>query len=375
MKTLVTGGTGVTGSALVNRLLDDGRAVVVLDNKEGYKTDELRQRGAKVVIGTITDAATVARCMEGIQVVHHVAAAFREMHLPDREYAEINIEGTRIVAEAALSQGVRKFVYCSTCGVHGDVERPPATEDSPIAPRIITSARSTRANSSPSLIHERGLPSTILRPNAIYGPGDPGRYYMIFKRVRKGSFPMFGSAKPSTTASTSTISSMPSCSREAGTGDSARHTWSRTNITSKSRTSSARGAGHGHGSEDSALSDLAARRRRTHRGKDLQAIRNRAANLSRRVDWFRLDRAFDIGKAKRELGYRPKVGLTKDSAAPMHGTGRGHALVSAPAKRHNSAPPSWHTRPGERTCTQSGGWCRARRSFTSFSTDSVPRRT
>ena len=55
MKTLVTGGTGVTGSALVRRLLAEGRHVVVLDNKEGYKTDDLRRLGAQVVIGTVTD--------------------------------------------------------------------------------------------------------------------------------------------------------------------------------------------------------------------------------------------------------------------------------------------------------------------------------
>ena len=154
-------GTGVTGSALVRRLLDAGRAVVVLDNKEGYKTDELRRRGAEIVIGTITDAATVARCMEDVEVVHHVAAAFREMHLPDREYAEINIEGTRIVAETALARRVRKFVYCSTCGVHGDVRKPPATEDSPIAPSDYYQRTKYEGERVTLACHERGLPSTI----------------------------------------------------------------------------------------------------------------------------------------------------------------------------------------------------------------------
>lgn len=310
MKTLVTGGTGVTGSALVRRLLDDGRAVVVLDNKEGYKTDELRQRGAKVVIGTITDAATVARCMEGIEVVHHVAAAFREMHLADGEYAEINIEGTRIVAEAALRQGVRKFVYCSTCGVHGDVKRPPATEDSAIAPSDYYQRTKYEGELVTLANHERGLPSTILRPNAIYGPGDPGRYYMIFKRVQKGSFPMFGSGK------------------------TLYHSLYIDNLVDAFMLAEKPGLGLGQAylvadEHHVEIEDLVRRVARA-MGTEVKIPHYPVWPLivaghivektckpfgisppifPRRVDWYRLDRAFDIGKAKRELGYRPKVGL------------------------------------------------------------------
>lgn len=310
MKTLVTGGTGVTGSALVRRLLDDGRAVVVLDNKEGYKTDELRQRGAEVVIGTITDTATVARCMEGVEVVHHVAAAFREMHLPDRDYAEINIEGTRIVAAAALSQGVRKFVYCSTCGVHGDVKRPPATEDSPIAPSDYYQRTKYEGELVTLAHHERGLPSTILRPNAIFGPGDPGRYYMIFKRVQKGSFPMFGSGK--TLYHSLYIDNLVDAFMLAEQPDL--------------------GLGQAYLIADEHHVEIEDLVRRVARAMGTKVkiphypiwplvvaghVVEKACKpfgisppiFPRRVDWFRLDRAFDIGKAKRELGYNPKIGL------------------------------------------------------------------
>jgi nucleoside-diphosphate-sugar epimerase len=306
----VTGGTGVTGSALVRRLLDEGRAVVVLDNKEGYKTDELRQRGARVVIGTITDTATVARCMEGVEIVHHVAAAFREMHLPDRDYADINIEGTRIVAEAALNQGVRKFVYCSTCGVHGDVKRPPATEDSPIAPSDYYQHTKYEGELVTLAHHERGLPSTILRPNAIFGPGDPGRYYMIFKRVQKGSFPMFGSGK------------------------TLYHSLYIDNLVDAFMLAEQPGLGLGQAyliadEYHVEIEDLVRRVARA-MGTEVKIphypvwplvvaghVVEKACKpfgisppiFPRRVDWFRLDRAFDIGKAKRELGYNPKIGL------------------------------------------------------------------
>ena len=60
MKILVTGGTGFTGKALVRRLLNDGHQVVALDFQEGLKTQELREWGAEVVIGTVTDKEVVA---------------------------------------------------------------------------------------------------------------------------------------------------------------------------------------------------------------------------------------------------------------------------------------------------------------------------
>lgn len=310
MKTLVTGGTGVTGSALVRRLLDEGRSVVVLDNKEGYKTGELRARGAEVVIGSVTDRATVARCMAGVQVVHHVAAAFREMHLPDREYAEINIEGTRIVAEEALKHGARRFIYCSTCGVHGDIKQPPATEDSPITPSDYYQRTKYEGELVTLACHERGLPSTILRPNAIYGPGDPGRYYMIFKRVKKGSFPMFGSGK--TLYHSLYIDNLVDAFLLAESPD--------------------RGLGQAYLIADEHFIEIEQLVRSVARamGREVRIphypvwpivvaghVVEKACKpfgisppiFPRRVDWFRLDRAFDISKAKRELGYRPAIGL------------------------------------------------------------------
>jgi nucleoside-diphosphate-sugar epimerase len=134
MRALVTGGTGFTGSHLVRRLLARGDQVRVLDAAPGLFHDELRQLGAEITLGSVTDAALVDRQVAGTDVVFHLAAAFRKINLPKREYWEVNCQGTRHVADACLRHEVRRLVYCSTQGVHGHVARPPGDESSPIAP-------------------------------------------------------------------------------------------------------------------------------------------------------------------------------------------------------------------------------------------------
>ena len=194
MRILVTGGTGFSGTALVSRLLDEGHSVVSLDSKEGLQCDMLRSRGAEVLIGSVTDPAMVNRSMKHVELVFHLAAAFRELNVPDSFYDQVNVGGTRIVLHAARQAGVRKFVYCSTCGVHGNVEHPPANEDAPIRPADYY--QRTKYEAEPLVKRESGdMEVVILRPAAIYGPGDPERFFMIFHRVAKGTFPMFGSGK------------------------------------------------------------------------------------------------------------------------------------------------------------------------------------
>ena len=163
MKCLVTGGTGFTGKALCLRLLQEGWAVVSLDYKEGLKTDELRRAGAEVIIGSVTDRAVVERAMAGVDTVYHLAAAFRELNVPNAYYDEVNVGGMRIVAEAAVRAKVRRLIYCSTCGVHGNVDHPPADETAPIQPAIRHNPRIRRL----AAIDKKASPRTRLGDTLI----------------------------------------------------------------------------------------------------------------------------------------------------------------------------------------------------------------
>ena len=195
MRLLVTGGTGFTGKALVKRLVESGHEVIALDYKEGLDTEEIRQWGVRVMIGSVTDEALVNETMQGVKIVHHLAAAFRELNVPDTYYQKVNVGGTETVLKAAEAAGVRRLVYCSTWGVHGNVKNPPADEDAPIAAADYYQQTKYEAEPLVNEFGQRGLKTAIVRPAAIYGPGDPERFGMIFRRVNKGSFPIFGSGK------------------------------------------------------------------------------------------------------------------------------------------------------------------------------------
>jgi nucleoside-diphosphate-sugar epimerase len=310
MKILVTGGTGFTGKALVRRLLDMGHQVVALDYKEGLKTQEIRDWGAEVILGSVTDMDVVRRAVEGAEVVHHVAAAFREMDVPETYYHEVNVGGTRNVLQAAFDAGVRKVVYCSTCGVHGNVDHPPAGEDAPIQPADYYQRTKWEAEPVAREFFARGLKTTILRPAAIYGPGDPERFFLIFKRVAKGTFPMFGNGR--TLYHPLYVDNLVDAfvlAMEDGKGD-----------------------GEAYLIADEQYLEIEDLVRRVGRalGVDVKIPHYpvwpvvAAGHLCeavckpfgivppifpRRVDWYRQNRAFKIEKARRDLGYQPRVGI------------------------------------------------------------------
>lgn len=310
MKVLVTGGTGFTGKALVRRLIEMGHQVVALDYKEGLKTREIREWGAEVVLGSVTDMDAVRRAVDGAEVVHHVAAAFREMDVPERHYYEVNVEGTRNVLQAALDAGARKVVCCSTCGVHGNVDHPPAGEDAPIQPADYYQRTKWEAEPVAREFFERGLRTTILRPAAIYGPGDPERFYLIYKRVASGTFPMFGN------------------------GRTLYHPLYIDNLVDAFLLAMEDGKGEGEAYliADEQYLEIEDLVRRVGKALGIEVkvphypvwpvvvaghIVEKACKpfginppiFPRRVDWYRQNRAFRIDKAKRDLGYQPRVGI------------------------------------------------------------------
>jgi nucleoside-diphosphate-sugar epimerase len=232
--------------------------------------------------------------------------------VPERHYYEVNVDGTRNVLTTAARAGVKKVVYCSTCGVHGNIDDPPADETAPIQPADYYQQTKYEAEPFVREWNRRGLPTTILRPAAIYGPGDPERFFLIFKRVARGIFPMFGDGKTLyhplyiDNLVDAFVAAMPP---EVGNGEA--YLIADENYIEIEELVKAVAAVLGVTvtiPHYPLLPLLLA-------GHLCEQICKPFAVtppiFPRRVDWYRQNRAFDIRKAKRDLGYKPLVGLTE----------------------------------------------------------------
>jgi nucleoside-diphosphate-sugar epimerase len=188
---LVTGATGFTGGHLARRLAAAGRSVRALV-RDPSRASDLASNGIELVAGDLRDPRALARATAGVDIVYHIAAVYREAGIRDDVYRAINATAVQQLIEAAAGNGVRRVVHCSTVGVHGDIEHPPANEDAPLKPGDIYQRTKLEGE---RLARETGarldLPVTIVRPTGIYGPGDR-RLLKVFRGVARRRFPMLG---------------------------------------------------------------------------------------------------------------------------------------------------------------------------------------
>ena len=199
MKVLVTGATGFTGGHLAALLAargDDVRALVRPRSRARFDRSRLPSAGVIAVEGDLTDAAAVRRAADGVDVVYHIAATYREAGQPDSAYRDINVQGTMHVVEAARAGGAKRMVHCSTGGVHGHIAHPPATEAAPFNPGDVYQETKLEAERAARTFGDRsGFDVVVVRPIGIYGPGDT-RFLRMFRGLARGKFPMIGSGTP-----------------------------------------------------------------------------------------------------------------------------------------------------------------------------------
>lgn len=195
MKVALTGASGYTGGHILRRLLLRGDRVRALV-RQGSVTPDLLSSGAEVVQGAFDNVEAARRLVEGCDAVMHIAAVYRTAGHKDSYYREVNVEGTRKLLLAAVGAGVRRFVHTSTVGVHGDVKNPPADEDAELSPSDIYQETKAEAEAmAREFGRAHGLEVAIVRPGAIYGPGET-RLLKVFKSIARGRYAVVGTGTP-----------------------------------------------------------------------------------------------------------------------------------------------------------------------------------
>ena len=194
-KMLVTGAAGFIGGALFKRLVEYGLDTVgtVLHESEA---EQLRNHGYRAEVLDLASEAEWDSLLRDIDIVFNIAAMFMETEHGEAMYHKVNVEGTLKLVQAAARCGVKRFVHCSTVGVHGNVKEVPCKETSPFNP--MDEYHRTKLDGELAVLDfARTLPPdgmlvTVNRPAMVYGPGDV-RMLKLFKAVVSGRFRMVGS--------------------------------------------------------------------------------------------------------------------------------------------------------------------------------------
>lgn len=303
---LVTGGTGFIGRHLGRRLLAEGCRVRVL-----CRCADLGDLAGAVEAapGDVTRPETLAAAVAGADAVYHLASALGATPFGPQGFFAVNAEGTENVLAAARAAGVRRVVHCSSVGVLGGVRGAPASEDAPLAPED-DYERSKAEGERIALRHAAaGLAVVVVRPGWSYGPGDRRTFKLIRAIARRRFFFVGdGTTRTHPVYVDDLVAGMARCrTAELAAGEVVTLAGDEI-VTIEGlcrRIAAALGV---------TLTGLHVPREplRTLAGALEAAFKavGREAPLTRaKVDFFLKHRAYDTAKARRLLGFAPRVGL------------------------------------------------------------------
>jgi nucleoside-diphosphate-sugar epimerase len=180
---LVTGGAGFIGSNIVDKLLERGDAVKVLDNFSTGREENVKHfaEDVELIRGDIRDAGTVDEAVRGCDfVIHQAALASVPRSIDDPTSSnQVNVQGILNLLEAAVKHSIARFVYASSSSVYGDSETLPKVETMPTAPKSPYAVTKLCGEWYCRVFGEiHGLTTVSLRYFNVFGPRqDPNSQY------------------------------------------------------------------------------------------------------------------------------------------------------------------------------------------------------
>jgi len=177
LSVLVTGGAGFIGSHTADMFLADGFEVVVLDDLRSGRLENVSQHvgegGFRFVRGDVRDSCLVRNLVSDVDCVVHLAAlisvpeSIKDPVLTN----DVNVNGTLNLLKASVDFGIKRFVYASSCAVYGNAESLPIKEDCPARPESPYGVSKLVAENCVRTFHEDfGLETVCLRYFNVYGP-------------------------------------------------------------------------------------------------------------------------------------------------------------------------------------------------------------
>lgn len=197
---LITGATGLLGSHIVEQLRKQNKPVRVLIRR-GSDRSWLETQNVEFVEGDVTDAASLQRACQGVDVVYHAAARVGDWG-PWEEFQRITIDGTQKLVDAAAAAKVRRFVHVSSISVYGYHTKEGTIDEAygekhGLGYKMYKWAYYTRSKvRAEELVwqahREKRLQATIIRPAWIYGPRDRTTIFRLANLIKTGKAKILG---------------------------------------------------------------------------------------------------------------------------------------------------------------------------------------
>jgi nucleoside-diphosphate-sugar epimerase len=192
----ITGATGFVGSHLAEACTARGLLVSTLA-RPNSDTALLERLGVTIHRGDLGDAAAVGRALEGADVVVHCAAKVGDWG-PVEEYRTVNVQALRVLLDACKGRPLQRFVHMSTLGVYAARDHYGTDETEPLPARHIDGYTQTKVEAEQQVLHAyraNGLPVVVLRPGFVYGPRDRTVLPRLIDLLRRRHFNYLGGGK------------------------------------------------------------------------------------------------------------------------------------------------------------------------------------
>jgi len=190
---LITGSAGFLGSEIVRQAVNDSLSVIATD-----RIDNTKFLDVDFICADILDPESLLKPFRGIDVVCHVAGLahiFEKSKYEKAPFYEVNVIGTKNVANAAVRAGVKHFLFISSVSVYGG-EAEGKDEESKCHPETPYAESKWQAEQVLiNLCEKVGMDLTVLRLATLYGEGDPGNVARLIRLIDRGRFIWVGNGK------------------------------------------------------------------------------------------------------------------------------------------------------------------------------------
>ena len=321
-RVLVTGATGLVGSHVAERVIGMGIPTrVVVRNPDAASW--LSELGVEVVAGDMTDSQSLGKAAEGVTVVVHCAAKVGDWG-PVDSYRDVNVRGLETLIEACCGTGMlKRFVHISSLGVYEARDHHGTDESEPPSRVGIDGYTLTKVESEDLALSHCDpvkFPLVVLRPGFVYGRRDRTVLPRLVERLRSGGFKYLGSGEQllnNVYVDNLVDAVLLAIGRDDVIGEVFNITDDRLVTKREFIGTIAKGAGLEEPTKSVPLG-VAKFLAKLMEATWKFAGKNEAPLLSgARIKFLGLNLDFDIGKARRELGYEPLVDFSEGMARTM----------------------------------------------------------